>query len=62
MLRPSFPFLNPPVASTGVLTPCSVSQRSLKAPLVQSSSWKFPGNVRVSSELKVQPSDMRMDR
>lgn len=56
-----FPLRNPSGAPMGVLTLCSVSQGAVKAPLVQSSSWKFPANVRVRSELKVQPSDMRMD-
>lgn len=45
----------PSMAPTGVLTPCSVSQGAVKGSVVPSCSWKFPANVRVSSEPKVQP-------
>lgn len=45
----------PSIAQPGVLTPCSVSQGAVKASVVPSCSWKFPANVRVSSEPKVQP-------
>lgn len=61
VLCPYFPLLNPSVAPMGVLSPCSVSQGAVKAALVQSTGWKFPGNVRVRSELKVQPFDIRME-